>query len=714
MKCQKIAFVSAVLFAIPLTVSAEDEPAEKATRVLDNIVVTAQRREEDNQTVPVSVSAFGEEQLSKLSIDRTEDIQAYVPNFSLTRGTSNPSTLNVSLRGVSERSGGFFTSESPIAFYSNDVYQGRLSGTNMEFIDIERVEVLRGPQGTLFGRNSTAGAVNIISRTPGNELYIDASASYGSYDETKIKAVVGGPIVSDKVAASLSVVSAEQGDGYKDNVATSTDQDKLSLDAIRVALNWIGSDSFEAGLLGQFSDATNDGYVPTAIDPVSLVPLTGDYFKVQTPVPSFGDTKNSSLTGRFLWDIGDVTLKSISGYSKVDDDFRFDLSGGLKLIDGSYVSGFDRTSNSAQDQFSQDIQLLSNLDDGSFNWLIGLYYFTESVEQSLADVLWLGFPATLPLKSYEASTDSYGVYGQLSWQATDRLSSTLGLRYTEEDKDIKGTIGSDAYANETSYSAFTPKLSIEYEYSDDVYFFGSYSRGFKAGGFDGSSSNIVATSTPFGEETVNSFEIGAKTEWFDRTLRVNVTIFYTQYMDLQSGVIIPETLDIVTENAFDVDQVGLELELTAAPTDRLEVFATVGLQDGDFKNFKEGSVIALSNPSRQAGISNEQATVGFSYTLPLRITGGSLRFGADVAYRDPYFSSPSNNLVSKTSELVRLNASISHLSASESWEVKLAGRNITDEVDWHGGVDLTASSLGTANRIALEPQWWTLSLRYRY
>jgi iron complex outermembrane receptor protein len=713
MKCQTTALLIGVLFTIPLTVSAEEEGAEKAARVLENIVVTAQRREEDIQTIPVSVSAFGEEQLSKLSITRTEDIQAYVPNFNLTQGTSNPSTLNVSLRGVSERSGGFYTSESPIAFYSNDVYQGRLSGTNIEFIDIERVEVLRGPQGTLFGRNSTAGAVNIVTRTPGNELYIDALANYGSYDQTKIKAVVGGPVIPDKLAASLSVVTAEQGEGYKDNVVTLTDQDKLSFDSIKLALNWIGSDSFEAGLLAQFSDATNDGFVPAAIDPITLVPLNGGYFDVQSPVPSYGDTQNSSLTGRFSWDIGDVTLKSISAYSEVDDGFRLDLAGGLQRMDGSYVSGFDRTSEASQDQFSQEIQLLSNPDDSRFDWLIGLYYFTESVEQSLADILWLGFPATLPLKAYEASTDSLGVYGQLSWQATDRLSSTFGLRYTKEDKDISGSIGSNTYANDTSYSAVTPKLSIEYEYSADIYFFGSYARGFKAGGFDGSSSNIVATSTPFGEETVNSFEIGTKTEWFDHTLRANVTAFYTQYMDLQSGVITPD-LDIVTENAYDVDQVGIELELTAAPTDRLDIFLTVGLQDEKFKNFKDGSVIALSKPSRLAGVSHSQAAVGFSYTLPVSKTGGSLRFGADFAYRDPFFSSPNNNVISKTSEITRINASISHLSASESWEVKLVGRNITDEVDWHAGLDLTNTSLGSANRIALAPRWWTLSLRYRY
>ncbi len=238
--------------------------AQEASGGLQEIVVTARRREQNLQTTPVSVTAFGTEQLDKLPVTRIEDMQSYVPNFYMSRGTSNPSTLNVTPRGTGEGGAGFATSEPPVAFYLDDVYQARLAATHMEFADIERIEVLRGPQGTLFGRNSMSGAVNVITRAPGN----------GSYDEYKLKGVISGPVIADRLAASLSVAKTDQG------------QDKLGFEGARVNLRWLGSDKLDARLIAYYSDAENDGFVPTAISPTTLRPLTGDYFKVQLASPS--------------------------------------------------------------------------------------------------------------------------------------------------------------------------------------------------------------------------------------------------------------------------------------------------------------------------------------------------------------------------------------------------------------------------------------------
>jgi iron complex outermembrane receptor protein len=690
---------------------AQDRAATNGGGFLDEVVVTARRVEENLQTTPVTVSAFGAEQLDKLPVTRTEDLGAYIPNFNLTRGTSNPATLNVTLRGSGEGAGGFATSEPPIAFYLNDVYQARLSGINMEFLDIERIEVLRGPQGTLFGRNSTSGAVNIITRKPGQEFRFDSALSVGSYEEYKVKAAISGPLIDDRLAASFSFVKADQGEGYKDNIVTGTDQDKLGFEGARLALNWIGSENFEAGLNAYYSKAENDGFVPIAIDTVTLQPLTGDFFKSQTPNPSLGDTQTDGVNVRFSWDVGPVTVKSISAYAAVEDAFRFDLSGGIQRANGTYFAGFDRTSAYEQDQFTQEIQLLSNSSDSRLSWIAGAYYFTEDVEQTLDDVL-LGF-LQLPLKAYEASTDSASVFGQVTWQASDRVGLTLGVRHTEEDKDISGSVGTAPLANETSYSATTPKISIAFEYSDDIFFFASIARGFKAGGFNGGGGNVLAMSTPFDEENVTSYEIGSKTEWFDRRLRVNATLFFAALEDLQGGVFIPGTINIVTENAFDVDQVGLELDITAAPTDRLEIFAIIGWQDEDFKNFKPGAQLAANPPQRRPAISHEQATIGFNYTIPIASTGGSLRFGSDLNYRDSYWSAPTNNIYSKTPPQARINANVSYLSPDEHWRVELEARNLTDEVDWYAGLDLTGP-LGSATQTPLPPRWWTLSVRYRY
>jgi iron complex outermembrane receptor protein len=709
---QQRAYALALALVMSMPAASQEGVATDKSGVLGEVVVTARRIEENLQTTPISVSAFGAEELARLPITRTEDLAAYVPNFNLTRGTSNPSTLNVTLRGAGEGAAGFATSEPPVAFYLDDVYQARLSGINMEFLNIERIEVLRGPQGILFGRNSTSGAVNIITQKPTQDFHFDSLISYGSYDEYKVKAVISGPIVDDRLAASLSLVKADQGEGYKDNVVTGTDQDKLAFDGVRIALNWIGSESFEAGLIAYYSKAENDGFVPIAVDTGTAQPLTGDFFLAQLPNPALGDTKTTGVNVRFAWDMGPVLLKSISAVSSVEDNFRFDLSGGIQRPDGTYFAGFDRTSAYEQDQFTQEIQLLSNYSDSRLSWIAGAYYFTEDVEQTLDDVF-LGF-LRFPLKSYEASTDSYSAFGQVTWQATDRVGLTLGLRHTKEDKDIVGSVGTAPLANETSYSATTPKISIAFEYSDDILFFGSIARGFKAGGFNGGGGNVDAISTPFDEENVTSYELGSKSEWFDNRLRMNVTAYFAAYEDLQGGVLIPGgPLNIVTVNDFDVDQWGIELDLTATPTDRLQIFTTVGLQDEDIKNFKPGSTLAASNPERRPGISHYQATLGFSYTIPLAKIGGSLRFGGDFNYRDFFFSAPDNNIYSKTSYQGRANAKIAYLSADEHWQIELDGRNLTDEVDWHRGLDLTGP-LGAATRVPLLPRWWTLSVRYRY
>ncbi len=716
MKYHGIAAIGMTVLGTSAPVGAQQAPTAEKAGGLEEIVVTAQRREQGLQTTPVSVSAFGPAQLESLPIVRVENVGNYVPNMYLSRGTSNPSTPNVTLRGAGEGAAGFATSEPPVAFYLDDVYQARLSGTNLEFVDIERIEVLRGPQGTLFGRNSTAGAVNVITREPGRDFFLDVLASYGSYDEYKLKAAIGGPVLDDRVAASLSVAKADQERGYKTNIVTGNDQEKMGFQAARVNLRWIGSEAFDARVIAYYSDASNDGFVPTAVSPATLLPVTGDYSKVQLPAPSLGDTESWGANGRFRWDLGPVVLKSISAYSAVDDLFRLDLSGGIRRPNGTYLAGFDRTSVYDQNQFTQELQLLSAADSARLSWIVGLYYFRESVAQILADRIFsaaLGAQVALAIPAYSAGTKSYAGYGQLRWQATDRVAATIGLRHSKEDKDISGRVGTVPFANSTSDSATTPRLALEFRYSDDILLFGSVSRGFKAGGFNGGGGTVRGISTPFDAERVTSYEVGAKTEWLDHRLRLNSALFFMQYRDLQGGVFVPGTTFIVTENAIDLEQIGAEFELTAVPTDRLQVFAVVGLQDEDFTRIKPGTTIAAANPKRRPGVSHVQATVGFSYTLPLSAFPGQLRLGADFNYRDPFYSAPDNNSVSRTSEQARVNAAVAFLSADERWEFKFEGRNVTDAVDWYNGLN-TVAQFGTATRTTLEPRLWSASLRYRY
>ena len=302
---------------------------------IEEIVVTAERRTGNLQDTAIAVSAFSQSMLEDRQITRTEFLGDYVPNLFLSDGVSNQSTLNVTIRGRGEQAGGVATSESPVAFYADDVYQARLSVANAEFADVERIEILRGPQGTLFGRNSMTGAVNVISVTPGDDLFVRGAVSYGSYDEVRVKGAVGAPLVEGALAGSISALYQNQATGWKKNALTGEEVDTRSNYAFRSQLHYYGGDVVDARVIGFYSKAENSGFVPTAIDRVTQKPLTGNLRTVQLASPSFGDTENWGLTGDIKLKLGDIGVRAITGYSEVKDGFRWDFTGGVTRPGGT-------------------------------------------------------------------------------------------------------------------------------------------------------------------------------------------------------------------------------------------------------------------------------------------------------------------------------------------------------------------------------------------
>ena len=231
---------------------------------LEEIIVTAERREADIQDTPVAVTALTAETLNNLQVANTIELDRTVPNLSVRELSANPSTFNISLRGNTESVGGLSVSESNVGVYVDDIYRGRLAGANLTFNDIERIEVLRGPQGTLYGRNTIAGAIKIVSRKPGDESWVDVSAGYGDWEHTEFKGSIGGPIVDDTWAASFSMIYLEN-EGYKFNRAIGEDVGAMENVAARAILNYLGSDTLDMTLTAFFAADDNDGYMPTPI-----------------------------------------------------------------------------------------------------------------------------------------------------------------------------------------------------------------------------------------------------------------------------------------------------------------------------------------------------------------------------------------------------------------------------------------------------------------
>ena len=380
-----------------------------------------------------------------------------MPNLQLLPLTANPSTFQVGLRGGSEQTGGLIVSEPVVGLYIDDVYHARLQGANAQLSDIERIEVLRGPQGTLYGRNSFSGAVKIVTRTPSaKNSWFDASVGRGSFSESKAQMSVGGGL-SDTIGASFALLYRDQADGWIFNRAQNRSIGQEQNLAVRAKLAY-GDGPWRASLALSYGRDKNDGYIPLATRFVPPQTPTGratqantdqaqprygtDPYIAEYPQPSRGDTKTVSATLDVSRSLGDITLRSISGYVDLKDFFRWDIAAGRSLSPGVYGATFDRQSDAVAHQFSEELQATGRSLDQRLNWIVGLYYFTESGHQTLTDDIPIFFLPNLAPTFLSIATDSYAVFGQSTYKWTDRLSVTLGARYTKDDKTFSANIQS--------------------------------------------------------------------------------------------------------------------------------------------------------------------------------------------------------------------------------------------------------------------------------
>jgi iron complex outermembrane receptor protein len=702
---------------------------QRSGAALEEIVVTAERREENLQRVPVSVTAFSGDVLLERGTVRLEQLQSAVPGLTMNTGVNNKSTLTVVLRGLGEGGGGFASTESPVAFYVDDVFQGRLSGTNAQFSDIERIEVLRGPQGTLFGRNAQSGAVNIISRTPGDDLYGNLSLGYGNYDTIMSRGAIGGPIGGTPLSASVAFVYRDQNDGFKRNVVLNRDVDKEEATGFRGKLRYRGGDRFDATLA--VSNTVNKGaFEPVAVSLTTLRPLTGSYYITQSPFESVGRTEITNVNFRFTYDFGGVELKSISAWQKLEDAFRWDLSGGFRQ-GGTIVPGFDRNSNTDQQQWTQEVQLSGSAFDERFNWIVGGFYYTENVQQRLADAV---TPALFfvpvpgqdrPLTIFSSNNESWAGFVQGSYDLTDRLTLTAGLRYTTEDKRVNGARRpllapiTVPFRNQTSYNAWTPRFSLEYEVNEAVFLFASAARGFRPGGYSVGGATAAGISTPYGPESVWSYEAGTKLDLFDNRVRVNATTFLAQYESLQAAFLqAGPGIGVLIRNGYDLDVWGVELEAQAVLVDGVTASLTLGLQDQKFRNVLAGTDLAgfiARNPNTVTpGFPDYTGSIALNVDKPLAdfgiATPGNVLFGVDLTFRDVTYASPDNQPIAKNPVQRRLNGYIGYATEDGRWRATFSMRNITDAVDWLNGLPLVQQ--GT--RGPLEPRTYMFEIAYKY
>lgn len=720
--------------------------AGPAVAAVDEIMVTAQRREQSLQEVPLAVSAFSVDQIAARQIDVVKDIGQNVPNLQTYTVTAGSQAIQVHSRGASVQNPGFNLAESPVGIYLDDVYFGRLASVNLDLNDIERIEVLRGPQGTLYGRNTIAGAIKIVTRTPGDESWASGSVGIGNYSTTKVTGSLGGPIEAGALAGSLSFVYDRRNDGWQDNPVLGTEPGEYDNKAGRVKLHWYGTPNFDALLTAWVADVENDGYNGIPYTPFSnndigspnpnfdpappgSRPLGGFYENFSPAGANYGESQQGGANLALRFDLGGITLKSITAFADVDDEFGFDLAGGyFNGVPG--LGGLLVTSDSDFQQWSQEFQLLGSIGE-RIDWQAGAFYLNEDGSQLYSGNLF--GPAFA--EQIENETDSYAVFAEATWRMTDALSFIGGIRWTRDEKkysdDCTGpfcfddsdlpdpgasaTPNDGAVALKDDWDEVTIKVGADYRLSDNNLLYASFAQGFQAGGFRtlcfGNLSSLCG-GTAFDPQTVDSIELGWKSDLLDNTLRLNVAAFYAMYDDIQQ-IVLNAANGFPIDNIGDVDVYGLELEVNWTPIRDLNVYLTGGYQESDFGTVNPasppGGLNGNAAPTKELPSNPQwQGKIGFDYTIPLD-RGLAFFYGLDLFHSDNYYAESRNQVA--IDSYTRLNGFIGLGAYDRQWQVALTGKNITDEEDNVSGIFANGF---TNIRTPLPPAEYMLTFRFNY
>jgi len=710
-----------------------------ASAMLEEVIVTAQKREENVQTVPIAVSALSEETLRNASMLTMDDVSRQVPGFTVT--TYNPVTPQPYIRGIGSNVSDA-GADASVGVFIDGVYAGRAGGYRADMYDIERVEVLRGPQGTLFGRNVAGGALSIFSNRPSQEAAAELELTAGDYDLWGVKGMINGSLGS-RAAGRLAFATRER-DGDTDNTVsgnTLRDEDNQSA---RARLLWDASDTVTLLLTGEYSEDDLQG--PSArnfwgADPSVVLESTGigflspfllpsspDPWRIEAAVDGFADREMYAATAQLDWDLGFGNLTSITGYRDLEYRFLDDVFG-LAFDPASGIEPLlTNAADEESDQLSQEVRITSSGE--GLVWTAGLYYLQENVDRDetfspLGDAV---------LYDQASDTSSYAAFGQVTLALADRLDLTLGGRYSYDEKSFDlVTSGGGAFAlgfglltadpgdpeagpvtfdasDDESWSNFSGRVSLEYSPTDDSFLYATWSQGYKSGGYNGQATNYTAAVTPFDEETVDNYEIGFKTEFLQRRARLNVAAFYMDYQDLQVFVTSYETTaGLFVDNAGEAEITGFEAEFFLAPSERFDLSATYAwldaeLGDNELETVEEGNVLTRSP--------EQSASLAAQYRIPLGDLG-ELLLRADYAWQDKIYFQLENPEESAQDAYGLWNLRAA-LQAEAGWEVALWVKNAADEEYWVTAFDPGFGSDLAASSVQGNPRMWGVTGIYRW
>ena len=676
--------------------------AEAAYGQVDEIVTTAQRQSQSVQDAPVAVTVITTDELETKQIADSIDIQNFVPNLNIGTNTGTANAARIFLRGVGEdESRGAV--EPAVGTYVDGVYLGRTVGALFDLVDLEQVEVLRGPQGTLYGRNSNGGAIKISTVKPQAENDVTAKFTYGNYDRLEARGMVNFAM-GDATAVRLSGLYRTR-EGFFEVMPNGAAAGESRDDVGEIdTLAFRGAISHDFGdwniLLS--ADYTEDDSDPIPSSIIDSADADGNLFTIEpapgascfasslTEITAFdfrpigcfaahrNETKARGVSGTITGNLGNHTVQSITASRKLNDDLQ------------SHI-GFAYAQQTDQDQFSQEITLSSNL-DGAFNYVVGGYYWNEDL---VLDSIFV-FPFRVA-----ADTESFAVFGQGIFDISDRASITAGLRYTDESRSFDGvnltTTLSNSDDNDFDNLSYTAKL--DYDLTDGLMVYASYATGFKGSGFSPDCFGAAACFLPVDKETVDTIEVGFRSQFWDNRMQFNGTFFNSQYDDLQIAATVPG-LGFTRFNVDETEIQGLEFDMRFRPNERFELVANLGLLDGEYKALTISQAGGLSNAgaSCPGGVvtidcalgldlknaPDYKANIAANYTHPFE--GGDLTISGDISFEDDSFNLVANSPASAFTDIPTLiNARIAYQPDDSFWNVALWAKNLTDEEYFRAG-----------------------------
>lgn len=737
----------AMLSSTMMTAAHAQEQAESGG--LEEIVVTAQRRESSLQDTPIAVTALSSAAMEARGIKNVGNLENFAPNIQINQGRSDGggSTAAITIRGVGQNDPQF-PNDPGVGLYIDGVYSARSYGGLIGLLDIERIEVLRGPQGTLFGRNTIGGAVNIITTPPSQEFGGQVSLLYGSYDRFEAKASLNVPLIEDKLAARFSA-GFTRADGLGKQITTGAEMSNENRKVFRLALRATPSDDVTIDLAADYTRQRQNSAAGTII---AVVPSTsglieGPFNNVLAPLanPSLGLPADAVFDSRFVsgrrydnygtapladdldsggaaltveWRASDaLTLKSITAGRAYKAHIALDQ-------DLSPYSIIETNDRQHQEQYSQELQAYGKLLDGRLRYLLGLYYFKEIArDHNIVNIL----PGTLQPFGFEIGqiaelgldATNYAAFGQVDFDIIDNLTLTVGMRQNHENKRFTRQFthieGQDIFIPyqvlEKSWNSFTPRFGLSWKATGNVMLYASYAEGFKGGGWNPRPAAQNLGVTPFEPERIKTYEVGAKTEWFDRRLTFNVAGFISDYSNIQLPVILPP-FNIETQNAGKSRIHGVEVELAARPVPEATIQIGYGYFHNEYRSIAPGpatTTFALTDKLPDAP--KHTLNIGADYRFDLG-SMGSLTLRGDGSYRSAAYKDAVNTPQIRQPGFWLASGRVTWATEDDRFSVQVYGNNLFDKKYLTAGLD--ASVLGEIVGFYGRPREFGVQGSYRF